>query len=413
VHLEQIEVAVKQIQGFSTMSVTRKDVVAGGLMRLVKAGDLQKDRFGFYWISGDQHIQVRSGSSDRPDSVRKPLHVSPDEVMLAMYLLTRDGRSIEPEELKSQVIRLFGWERRGTDADSLLERALHDLIFDGDLQRLNDGRLTTGTAKYAPAETAVTKPVPAPVRVAPKKSVASQRVAGSGGTVAKKVVPAKSPVVPREVTAKKAAPAKLVTTGVSKPPKVGRPKSQRELVLIDTETTGFDRAARVIEIAWVVTDSSLKVITKGSSLLRGDGHGGSASARAVHKIRDSEIRSAPEFPVVWRELNDLRKGRILVAHNAKFDLRMINGELQRFGLSSIETMACTMQMARSMGYAGRGKNGESSRSAKLGELAQRLNLNVQPTHRALQDAETTLELIRYFMRRNSRELEEYLAQFRV
>lgn len=185
----------------------------------------------------------------------------------------------------------------------------------------------------------------------------------------------------------------------------------RGLIVLDTETTGLDRNARVIEVAWVVTTVDLDVVTRGSLVLRGDGHGGSPSARAVHQISDAEICKAPEFCDVWPEISRLFEGRLLVAHNASFDRRMLNYELSRTGSGLVDRMACTMVLARQLGYADIGRPGPGFRSAKLEELSRRLNLGVQPTHRALKDAETAVELLRFLQLRHPAETRDYFAGF--
>ena len=142
VHLEQVETAVKAIQGFQTMSASRKQFIAAEMRSLVRKGDLFQDRHHFYWAKSEQQVVVRSGNPNKPDSVRKAAHVSPDEVKLALFWLTRDGHSVDEEELLVQTARLFGWMRRGPDVESLLLRALAGLLKNGDLVRLGDYRLT-------------------------------------------------------------------------------------------------------------------------------------------------------------------------------------------------------------------------------------------------------------------------------
>lgn len=187
--------------------------------------------------------------------------------------------------------------------------------------------------------------------------------------------------------------------------------SPGELVIVDTETTGLDRNARVIELAWIVTTPDLEIVTKGSSVIRGNGNGGNPQARAVHRIPDKEIRHAPDFQEVWTQLRGHVNGRLLVAHNSRFDRKMINYELARFGADPIENMACTMKLAQELNYADSGKPGPDFRPAKLEALARRLQLEVHPTHRALQDAETALALLRYLMHHHPAASRRYLSQF--
>jgi hypothetical protein len=142
VHCEQIEQAIKISQQFTVMTAPRKVIVQTALAALVRSGGLVQDRFGFYWRPDAEYVSVRSGDADRPDSVRKPPHVSPDEVKLAMFWLARDARSIQQEALMTQTARLFGWQRNGNGVRELLAEAFTELIDHSDLVELDDGRVT-------------------------------------------------------------------------------------------------------------------------------------------------------------------------------------------------------------------------------------------------------------------------------
>ena len=147
-HLEQIELGVKRVQKFTTMSAARKHAVAIELGALVRQGVLLKDRHGFYWKSTEPAVLVRSGDADNPETLRKPAHVSPDEVKLAMFWLARDGRSVEAEQLVVQTARLFGWKRTGPDVRALLDKALRELKRKGDITVLPDGRLSVEDREF-------------------------------------------------------------------------------------------------------------------------------------------------------------------------------------------------------------------------------------------------------------------------
>lgn len=181
------------------------------------------------------------------------------------------------------------------------------------------------------------------------------------------------------------------------------------LLLVDTETTGTSRSDRVIEIAWIATDPALSVVAQGSSLLRADGSAGSIHARRIHGISHSDLRGAPDFAYVWDQLEELRYGRLLAAHNAPFDRRMINSELRRISRAEISKMACTLELAYALGYARRKRGNVPGVSGRLADLSARLELDVTPTHRALADTETMLEVLRYFCERHPREAAHYLS----
>lgn len=68
----------------------------------------------------------------------------------------------------------------------------------------------------------------------------------------------------------------------------------------------------------------------------------------IHGITHEHVRDAPEFPTVAEELLPfLTSADLVIAHNASFDLRMLNGTLAHFGLPcpSFPTL-CTCQTAR-------------------------------------------------------------------
>jgi hypothetical protein len=147
-HLEKIEYAVKEIQGFSTLSANRKEAIGTELRSLVRRREFVKDRYGFFWRGGEQEVVVRRGDPAKPETVRKAVHVSPDEAKLAMFWLTRDGRSVEKDQLKLDAARLFGWLRSGPEVQALLDKAFNELVEKGDLTQLSDGRWTVEDREF-------------------------------------------------------------------------------------------------------------------------------------------------------------------------------------------------------------------------------------------------------------------------
>jgi uncharacterized protein YjbI with pentapeptide repeats len=161
---------------------------------------------------------------------------------------------------------------------------------------------------------------------------------------------------------------------------------------IDTETSGQGRGSRVIEIAIIQTAMDGTRQKEYSSLVFGDGRTGSAQAVAVHHITNEMIRDAPTFQTVWERIKPLIHNRILVAHNAEFDQRMINDELERIGVPPLAKFICTLKLVRHLGLAYRRTEGREGLSGRLGDVVGRLGLQVAPNHRALADAEALLAL---------------------
>jgi DNA polymerase III epsilon subunit-like protein len=156
--------------------------------------------------------------------------------------------------------------------------------------------------------------------------------------------------------------------------------------IIDVETSGMDASARVIELALIATDSAGRIIEERSTLLRADGSSGDRFAKQVHKISDEDLVGMPDFADVWDDFAALLNGRIVIAHNAKFDARMLCYELQRCDRQGLANFACTMELAYRLGLARRKTRTTEGLSARLSELVVRRKLRVSVRHRALGDA---------------------------
>lgn len=103
-----------------------------------------------------------------------------------------------------------------------------------------------------------------------------------------------------------------------------------EFAVLDFETTGLQPSDgdRIIQIAVVITDSQGKVISDWSSYVN---PGRDTGAVHIHGITTDQVASAPTFKELWGELSSLVAGRIIVAHNASFEVKFLLSELERFG----------------------------------------------------------------------------------
>lgn len=97
-------------------------------------------------------------------------------------------------------------------------------------------------------------------------------------------------------------------------------------VFIDTETTGFEGFAQVIELA--ITDASGNVLFE--SKLRPTVTI-NPRAQEVHGIKLSSLKSAPTWPQVAEKVRSLLDGRKIIAYNAPFDSRMMKQTAAAFG----------------------------------------------------------------------------------
>jgi DNA polymerase-3 subunit epsilon len=153
----------------------------------------------------------------------------------------------------------------------------------------------------------------------------------------------------------------------------------------DTETTGVTDRARIVEVAVVAFEKG-KPVHEYTALLCpedvdwNDRH--VQEALAVNKIDVRGLQGKPRFQDIVADLLVELSSNVLVAHNAAFDIRMINQELSRLGKPALMTprVVCTMCLAAHLS--------PSARSNKLIDVAARYDIMPNDAHRAAVDAET-------------------------
>lgn len=155
------------------------------------------------------------------------------------------------------------------------------------------------------------------------------------------------------------------------------------LVAFDTETTGLDAANDyVIEIAAARFDRNGFIGDGFSEMIKPPVHIPPIVTQ-INGITDDDVRDAPPAAEVLPRFLEYIKGKVLVAHNAGFDLAFVGQELARAGLPPLAGRACdTLTMARRIWHE-LGKGGY-----KLDTLAMKCGIDKGQSHRALDDART-------------------------
>jgi DNA polymerase III subunit epsilon len=159
--------------------------------------------------------------------------------------------------------------------------------------------------------------------------------------------------------------------------------------VIDVETTGLNPALhdRVIEIAIVQTDERGEVQSTWETLVN---PGRDLGPQTIHHIAAADVLDAPTFAQVAAEVVRRLDGRVIVAHNAAFDVRFLTAELERAGVDLWQPpeVLCTMQLARHF-LPGAGRS--------LHDCCSAFDIVNADAHRALADAEATAELLRCYI----------------
>jgi len=168
------------------------------------------------------------------------------------------------------------------------------------------------------------------------------------------------------------------------------------LVCIDTETTGRDPAVdRVIEIGCVFFERG-GVVRRKSWLLNPEGPI-PAEATQVHGIKDEDVKDAPKFDAIASELLEALRGAVPVAYNAQFDRDFLMAELGRVELSALSLPPAFrkgVEWLDPLTWARELQKDEKSKS--LGEVSERLGIQLVRAHRATDDAEAAVLVLAAF-----------------
>jgi DNA polymerase III epsilon subunit family exonuclease len=159
-----------------------------------------------------------------------------------------------------------------------------------------------------------------------------------------------------------------------------------ELVVFDLETTGLSATqSRICELG-AVRVRALELVDSFESLVNPRLALPEPVARLTG-LRESELRTAPGVSIVLRGFLAFAGDAPLAAHNARFDQRFLERQLERLhGRRLAEPPLCTAALARRL-LEGR------VRRVSLASLADFFGVPTRPCHRALPDAEATAQVL--------------------
>ncbi|HEY3522456.1 MAG TPA: exonuclease domain-containing protein, partial [Candidatus Limnocylindrales bacterium] len=161
--------------------------------------------------------------------------------------------------------------------------------------------------------------------------------------------------------------------------------AERELVVIDVETTGTDpRMSDLVEVAGVKIKGT-KVVDRFSTFVN---PGRPIVGNQMHGITDKDVKGAPTPKEAADKLLAFVGDALVVGHNVGFDLGFVEeakGDGFRFEPGQYLD---TLVIARE-GYPG-------AESYKLPDLARFFGIELAQSHRALPDAEATASLLLWF-----------------
>jgi DNA polymerase III subunit epsilon len=164
-----------------------------------------------------------------------------------------------------------------------------------------------------------------------------------------------------------------------------QPIATTEFLVVDTETNGLGGdACEMTEVGAVLVGGG-ELHDRWSSLVRCNRPLGRGIQRFTG-ITQAMMADAPGLEAVLPPLEELLRGRVLVAHNAPFDRRVLRRAFELIGLDwPNPPVLCTAALAR--------KLLPLQRRRGLSVLADALGIEVETAHRALADAETCARVL--------------------
>jgi DNA polymerase-3 subunit epsilon len=161
-------------------------------------------------------------------------------------------------------------------------------------------------------------------------------------------------------------------------------------VVLDTETTGLDAIAgdRIVSLGGVWVRGGAVKRSETFDILVNPGRPIPAGSIRFHGITDAMVADAPPIAVVLPAFLRFAEGAVLVGHQVWFDVRFLEMEAERLGLSPLTVAHPVLDTVR-LSEVVHGPLPEHGLEA----VARRLGVGVRGRHSALGDALTTAEVL--------------------
>ena len=155
---------------------------------------------------------------------------------------------------------------------------------------------------------------------------------------------------------------------------------EKKPVYLDTETTGLDNSAEIIEISiidhtgTVLLDSLIKPLKPIPT-----------AATAIHHITNEMVQTAPTWPVLWPTIRNHLVGSLIGIYNSDFDIKMIRQTHQKYQpwRENLQNFCIMKLFAQFIGQWD--PNRKSYRYFRLEQAGQTCKINIPNSHRALDD----------------------------
>lgn len=159
--------------------------------------------------------------------------------------------------------------------------------------------------------------------------------------------------------------------------------------VVDLETTGFDpRKDRIVQMAAVVVNGTGEVVDEWDTVVRPESpeqyeHG----AEHVHGISREMVENGMPLRQALTRIWSITDGKVLTAHNARFDVSFLEAESERVGMGrQVTRYLDTLALARSA-------DKEKQRKHSLEALCEHYGVERERAHEAMSDARATAQIL--------------------
>ena len=153
-------------------------------------------------------------------------------------------------------------------------------------------------------------------------------------------------------------------------------------LIIDTETTGLDESAEIVEIAIIDAAATFEFV----AMIKPE-RPIPERVTQIHGITNAMVEPMPSAAMLWPIVRGVIADRHLLAYNSAFDAQMME---QSFGLEAFREWDCLMHMFLTF-------EGLQWRGIKLDIVCGKLGIEAGG-HRALPDAKAAREVLRWLAR---------------
>ena len=160
--------------------------------------------------------------------------------------------------------------------------------------------------------------------------------------------------------------------------------------ILDLETTSLSpETGEIIEIAAIKYQGNL-VTNKFSTLIKPDIEFIPPKITALTGISTAMVIDQPKITDIFEDFLKFVGDSIIVAHNAKFDMSFLNYKSKElYGKNLKNPVLCTCNLSRRLF--------PELKSKSLPSMAYYFNIPFNQKHRAMSDAEATLEIFKKMM----------------